>query len=343
MRAAVAAAPGRLDIRDVPIPVIDETECLVQILACGICNSTDRKLLDGHFRYKGPEAYPGILGHEAVGRVLECGAAVESFRVGDLVLRPGASYPAGQGPTSIYGGLAEYGKIKDPRHGGSPMHQIVPADMDPVDATLLVTLKETLSWLQRWLPGRAGGSPAPESVVVLGSGPVGLSFAWFARLLGCHPVIVLGRRDEPLQRALDMGLDAVINTERDDPRAIVDAWTQGRGADRVIEAVGDEAMLQLGLSLLSPTGRLGVYGIASTRTPGDMERRAVDIGLARNEWAIEFLNPQEHAPHEQMLWLVRRGIVNLKDWYTHVVPLEETQRGFDLLASGEAFKVVVRM
>jgi threonine dehydrogenase-like Zn-dependent dehydrogenase len=44
-----------------------------------------------------------------------------------------------------------------------------------------------------------------------------------------------------------------------------------------------------------------------------------------------------------MLWLVKQGIVKLSDWYTHVVPLEETQRGFDLLASKEAFKVVVSM
>ncbi|MBU0607319.1 MAG: alcohol dehydrogenase catalytic domain-containing protein, partial [Armatimonadetes bacterium] len=161
MLAAVVEQPGRLVVREVPMPTIDETECLVKILACGLCNSTDRKLLDGHFRYKGPDAYPGILGHESVGRIVECGVAVESFKEGDLVLRPGASYPPGQGPNSMYGGLAQYGKVKDPRHGGSPMHQLVPAEIDPVDATLLVTLKETLSWLQRWLPtpGRAGVSP----------------------------------------------------------------------------------------------------------------------------------------------------------------------------------------
>jgi L-iditol 2-dehydrogenase len=269
MLAAVAEEPGQLAVREVPMPTIDETECLVEILACGICNSTDHKLLHGQFRYKGPEAYPGLLGHEAVGRVIECGADVESFQVGDIVLRPGASYAPGAGPTSMYGGLAQYGKVRDPRHGGSPMHQLVPPELDPVDATMLVTLKETLSWLQRW-PVRPH-----ESVVVLGSGPVGLSFAWFARLLGCHPVLVLGQRDEPLQRALNMGLDAVINTRRDDPREVVNAWTNGQGADRVIEAIGDEAVLPLGLSLLSPHGRLGVHGIAATRAPGDMERRAM--------------------------------------------------------------------
>lgn len=343
MLAAVAEKPGVLAVREVPLPVIDETECLVEILACAICNSTDRKLLDGHFRYKGPEAYPGILGHESVGRVIECGSRVESFHVGDLVLRPSASYPnipegpSFSRPTSMYGGLAQFGKVKDPLHGGSSMQQVVPPEINPLDATVLITLKETLSWLQRW------PVQPRQSVVVLGSGPVGLSFAFFAKLLGCGPVLVLGRRAEALQRALAFGVDGIINTSSDDPAQVVREHTNGKGADRVIEAVGDEGMLQLGLSLLNAQGRLGVYGIASTREAGDMERRAVDIGLARNEWALEFLNPQEWAPHEQLLWLVNQGIVRPKDWYSHVVSLEQTQQGFDLLESKEAFKVVVKM
>ena len=337
MLAAVAEQPGVLAVREVPVPVIDETECLVEILACGLCNSTDRKLLDGHFRYRGPEVYPGILGHEAVGRVIECGSAVTSFREGDLVLRPGASYPPGQGPSTLFGGLAQFGKVKDPALGGSRMHQLVPPEIDPTNATMLVTLKETLSWLQRW------GVQPGQSVAVLGTGPVGLSFAFFAKLLGCHPVIVVGRREEPLQRALQFGVDGVVNTSTEDPAQVVRELTGGRGAERVIEAIGSDEALQLGLSLLSPQGRLGVYGIASTREPGDMERRTLDLGLARNEWAVEFFGPQEWAPHEQMLWFVKQGIVKLGDWYTHVVPLEETQRGFDLLESKATFKVVVQM
>lgn len=342
MLAAVAEKPGVLAVREVPMPIIDETECLVEILACAICNSTDRKLLDGHFRYKGPEAYPGILGHESVGRVVECGSKVSEFKVGDLVLRPMACYAPGEGPTCMYGGLAQYGKLQVLSRGGSPNQQVIPSEIDPLNATMLVTLKETLSWLQRW-------EVRPhESVVVLGSGPVGLAFAFFAKMLGCSPVLVVGRRDEPLQRALAFGVDGVINLTRDDPVELVKQRTSGDGAGRVIEAIGDEKMMGLGLSLLrrpgvGPPGRLGVYGIASTREAGDMERRMVDFALARNEWGVEFFNPREYAPHRQMLWLVQQGLVRLKDWYTHVVPLEETQRGFDLLASKEAFKVVVRM
>lgn len=338
MLAAVIEKPGELVVRDLPMPKIDDTECLVEILACSICNSTDRKILDGHFRYLGPDAYPGVVGHEGVGRVVECGSDVESFREGDIVLRPGVRYDHGEcDVNSVWGGVAQYGKIKDPVHGGSPMHQVVPPDIDPFDATMLITLKETLSWLQRW-PVERG-----QSVVVLGSGPVGVSFGFFAKLLGCNPVIVLGRRDEPLSRAMKLGVDAVINTQRDDAAEVVRHWTGGKGADRVIEAVGDDALVELGLSLLASGGRVGIYGITPTRAPGDMERRAVDIGVGRAEWRIEFFGPQEPAPHEHLLWLVQQGIVNLQDYYTHVVPIEETQRGFDLLASKEAFKVVVRM
>ena len=213
MLAAVVEQPGQLVVREVPDLTIAPTECLLQTLACAICNSTDHKILHGRFRYTGADAYPGLLGHEALGRVIECGSEVTSFQEGDLVFRPMARYAPGAGPTCMYGGLAQFGKLTDPAHGGPPYHQIVPRDLDPADATMMITLKETLSWLQRW-PVQPN-----HSLVVLGSGPVGLSFAWFARMLGCHPVLVLGRRDEPLQRALSLGIDAVINTRARRPRA----------------------------------------------------------------------------------------------------------------------------
>lgn len=338
MLAAVIEKPGQLCVREVPDLVIDETECLVEILACALCNSTDRKLVDGHFRYRGPDKYPAILGHESVGRVVQCGRQVTAFREGDLVLRAGASYAPGQGPSSLFGGLAQFGKVRDPAHGGSPLQQVLPDDLDPADATMLVTLKETLSWLQCW-PVAAG-----QSVVVLGSGPVGLGFGFFARLLGCEPVIVLGRRAEPLQRALDLGAaDVVVNTSTDDAAAVVREATGGRGAERIIDAVGDDDLVALGFTLLATGGRIGLYGITSTQMPGDMERRKFAVPMARLEWSLDCFNPQEALPHAQLLALVRQGQVVLRDWYTHVVPLEETARGLDLLERREAFKVVVRV
>jgi 2-desacetyl-2-hydroxyethyl bacteriochlorophyllide A dehydrogenase len=338
MLAAVVERPCELAVRDVPALVIDATECLVELLACAICNSTDRKLLEGHFRNRGPEVYPAILGHESVGRVVQCGSQVRGFREGDLVLRAGASYAPGEGPSSLFGGLAQFGKVKDPVRGGSPAYQVVPADLDPLDATMLVTLKEALSWLQHW-PVEAG-----QSVLVMGSGPVGLAFGFLARLLGCGPVVVLGRRDEPLRRALELGAaDAVVNTSGGDPAAQARGLLGGRGADRVIDAVGDDRLVEMAFPMLATRGRIGLYGISSTRQPGDMERRSLDIPMGRLEWSLDCFAPQEWATHEQVLELVRKRRLRLRDWYTHVVPLEKTQRGFDLLASKEAFKVVVRM
>ncbi|NPV48510.1 MAG: zinc-binding dehydrogenase [Armatimonadetes bacterium] len=336
MRAAVVEKPGALVVREVPEVAIDETECLVEILACALCNSTDLKLLEGHFRNRGPEMYPAILGHESVGRVVRCGSQVRSYREGDLVLRAGASYPSGEGPSSLFGGLAQFGKVKDPVHGGSPAHQVVPPETDPLDATMLITLKETLSWLQRW-PVAAG-----QSLVVMGSGPVGLAFGYFARLLGCAPVVVLGRREAPLAKALELGAaDAVVSTADGDTEARV-REVLGGGADRVIDAVGDDRLVELGFRLLDSGGRLGLYGISASRTPGDMERRALDIPMGRLEWSLDSFAPREAEAHEEVLQLVRKGELRLRDWYTHVVPLEETRSGFELLRRKEAFKVVVK-
>lgn len=71
MKAAVVVQPGKLEIREIPEPEINDYQVLVEQLACGVCTGTDWKLLEGHF--KGFHTYPAVLGHEAVGRVIKEG------------------------------------------------------------------------------------------------------------------------------------------------------------------------------------------------------------------------------------------------------------------------------
>ena len=91
LKAAVVEKPGTLIVKEVPEPEINDYQALVKILACATCNSTDKKLING----KLSEAFltfPGILGHESVGKVIEIGKRVRNYNVGDLVLLPVAVY-----------------------------------------------------------------------------------------------------------------------------------------------------------------------------------------------------------------------------------------------------------
>ena len=88
MKTLVVEKDGSLSVKEVSRPEYNECQALVKTLSCGICNGTDAKLIHQKFKGYGPERYPLMLGHEAVGRVVEVGEKVTSYKVGDVVLLP---------------------------------------------------------------------------------------------------------------------------------------------------------------------------------------------------------------------------------------------------------------
>jgi NADPH:quinone reductase-like Zn-dependent oxidoreductase len=116
------------EIRELPEPEIGPYEALVQVEACGICNSTDWKIIEGEFV---SGSFPILLGHESVGRVI---------RVGDRVLRSTLRdehmpFPGGR---SCWGGYVERAIVTDvwaqegQEYGGFPHpQQIVPSHIPP--------------------------------------------------------------------------------------------------------------------------------------------------------------------------------------------------------------------
>ncbi len=153
MKTLVVNADGVLEVREIPIPRYSPKQALVKTISCGICG-TDSTLIKASFKGFPREIYPVMLGHEAVGQVVELGSEVTGFKVGDIVLLPfnDANRELYGSLGSAWGGFSEYGVIHDRaayREGDIPevafAQQLVPADIDPVDAALLVTLREVLS------------------------------------------------------------------------------------------------------------------------------------------------------------------------------------------------------
>jgi threonine dehydrogenase-like Zn-dependent dehydrogenase len=344
MRAAVVPEPGRIELVSVPEPAYSEYEALVEVLTCSICSGTDTHIVYDQFPWR---AYPCILGHESIGRVVACGAAVRNFKIGDLVLRPACIRPGETlaGYNSMFGGFAEWGVVADgaaivadtPR-GQTPKlptfalaQQVAPPDFDPDLAGAFITFKETLSFLQRLgvQPGR--------SLLILGSGTVGLSFVLAAKLIGAFPVIVTGRRPEPLVAAQQFGADAVIDVSREKLTEAVRAVTQGAGADFAVEAVGDWPVLQEGMRALANDGQIGIYGVAPARTA------TMDWSQTPGNWSLRFIQPKEEQVHDQVLSQLRLGLVDLRRLVSHRVPFDQLTGGIELVRQKQATKVVVRI
>jgi threonine dehydrogenase-like Zn-dependent dehydrogenase len=344
MRAAIVPQPGSIELLDIPEPRYGEYEALVEIIACSICSGTDSHIVYDHFPMR---AYPCVLGHESIGRVLEVGSAVRNLKKGDLVLRPVAVRPGEQlgGYNSMFGGFAQLGLAADaaaiiadtPRDQAPRLpvfataQQVVPPDFDPDLAGAFITFKETLSFLYRL------GVQAGKSVLILGSGTVGLSFALGAKIIGAGPVIVTGRRPAPLQAALAWGADAAVNVAEEDLVAAVRTYTDGKGADFVVEAIGDWDVLQGGIRALADNGQIGIYGVAPGRVA------TLDWSGTPPNWALRFVQPKEEEVHQQVLDQLRLGLVDLQRFVTHRLPFDAICEGFDLVTGKQATKVSIRI
>jgi len=331
MRAAVVTVDRALEVQTVPMPAIGPYDALVKLTYGATCAGTDQRVIDhGHPR---PLQYPGILGHESVGRVLEVGEKVASFKPGDLISRVGAPETAEMG--ACWGGFAEYGIIVDQwaKDGAPYLHyaddypahaqQKVMIGVAPSLATGMITLMETLDYTTS-----AGVVPG-KSVAVVGSGPVGQAFALFAKLLGGGPVVALGRRAGPGDRFASIAHADAYLWQPDDV---------GREAERgqfdiVFEAVGSREALDTCFRLAGVRGTAWCYGVAPASDPYT-ETQTSDPRY-RNAGV------QEGRVQRRLVDYIEAGDIRLDDWVSHVMPMAEYQRAFDMTARREALKAAL--
>ena len=339
MKGLFVVERDRTEVLELPEPEIGPYEALVQVEACGICNSTDWKIIEGEFV---SGSYPILLGHESCGRVIAVGEAVRSFQIGDRVLRSRLGdarvpYPGGR---SCWGGFVERAVVTDVwaeqgvAYNAFPHdQQIVPAHWTPAEAVASITLKETLNCLSN------SDVQAGMSLAIVGTGPVAQTLAHFAVLSGIHPVVVFGRRSRWAETFARLGVDGYVADRRsadqgsDGVPPEVQAILDGGGFDRAIEAVGARSALSKCLQVVEPDGRVNLYGIAPESQPYLPEEES-DPRVFRGKVA-------EAEAHEQLIEWVAQGKVHPGDWISHQVPWTDYQRGFDMVASKEANKVVL--
>ncbi len=198
MNAALVERPGSLVVRDIPIPRVGDYDVLCQMLYGATCTGTDGHIIAGRFPY--PVQYPTVLGHESIGRVVETGAKVKYFKKGDMVTRVGVLPCPEEGFDVNWGGFAEFGVARDHwsmckdgravhEWNGFRVNQIIPEGINPDEATMIITWRETLSYIRRM------GLRAGHRLLVIGSGGNGLAFAAHGINLGAEEVVMIGNGD----------------------------------------------------------------------------------------------------------------------------------------------------
>ncbi|MCL2093779.1 MAG: zinc-binding dehydrogenase [Treponema sp.] len=335
MKTLVVDAGHALHIKEVPLPKYNRCQALVKMESCGICNGTDLKIIHGTF--KNFHNYPAILGHEGVGRVVEVGDQVRSFKPGDLVLLPFIDEPL-DGNYSGFGSFSEYAIIGDlqaylAEGWGPPSPEfreayyaqtlIKPSDkVNPVEASMIVTFREVLSAMRRFQFN------PNESLLVMGAGPVGLCFTKFAKLLGLGTVICTDIDDEKTALASSMGADYAFNPLKTNLGGELKKLFP-QGIDKVVDAVGINDLINQAMELINYNGKICCYGISPELGMN------LDWSRAPYNWTIQFvqwpLKIEEYEAHAQVMAWINQGVLEPAQFISHVFDFKDIIQAFALV------------
>ncbi|MDX3458899.1 zinc-dependent alcohol dehydrogenase family protein [Streptomyces sp. ME02-8801-2C] len=343
MKGFVFHGPGQSAWEDVPDPGIkDPTDAIVRVDTVTVCG-TDLHILKGDV----PEVRPGtVLGHEAVGEIVEAGSDVRTVRPGDRVLvscitacgrcrfcREGAYGQCLGGGGWILGHRidgtqAEYVRVP---HADLSVHPL-PGAVDSEDAVLLADIFPTA-----YEVGVVNGQVRPgDTVAVVGAGPIGLAAIVTARLYAPERVIAVDVAGSRLDAARRLGADAVAAV-RDDPVQLVADLTDGLGADVIIEAVGVPESFEMCTRMVRPGGHVanvGVHGRPATLHLEDLWSKNVTIttGLV------------DTSSTPTLLRMAAAGRLPTSSLVTHTFPLGRMEEAYDVFARAAdtgALKVVL--
>jgi alcohol dehydrogenase len=330
MKALVYHGPGSKAWEEVAdAEICHEADAIVRVDATTICG-TDLHILAGDV----PEVHPGrILGHEAVGTIVELGDGVRRHSLGDRVLVPcispcgtcrfcrearygqceeGGGWALGH---TINGTQAEYVRVPD---ADTSLYQL-PDDVSDEEAIMLADVLPT----GYEVGVLAGGVRPGDAVAVVGAGPVGLSAIACARLFSPGHIIAIDLSDARLDEAKAFGADVIVNDSREDPVKIIKDLTGRLGADVAIEAVGTPATFELAVKLARPGGRIaniGVHGQAATLHLEQQWSRDITITTG--------LVDTSSVP--TLLRLVSTGQLPAERFITHRFGLGDIMRAYDV-------------
>jgi alcohol dehydrogenase len=344
MKALVYHGPGQRSWDDVPDPVlIDPTDAIIRVDSSTICG-TDLHILKGDV----PTVKPGtILGHEAVGTVVEVGAAVTTLADGDRVLVScitscgrcrfckEARYGLCTGGGGwIFGHLidglqAEYARVP---FADTSVYK-VPDELTDEQVLFLADILPTAFEV-----GVLNGRVEPgDTVAVVGAGPIGLATIMTAKLFTPGKIVAIDLADSRLEKALEFGADIVINNGREDALARVQGLTDGLGADVAIEAVGVPETFELCTELVRPGGRVANVGVHGCAVTLHLERLWIRGVLITTGLVDTFTTPK-------LLKLIAEGRLDPTPFATHRFTLADAEEAYDVFADAahtNALKVVL--
>lgn len=346
MKASIYKGNGIFEVEEREIPTPGPDEVLVRVKSVGICGS-DMLGYMGKTQNRGPGL---IFGHEAAGIVAGFGENVKNWSIGDRVaIYPGITCGKCEFCRRGIRVMCENGKTlgssrQGLRHGAMCEYMLMPAENH------LFKLADNVSFEEGALADPMGncfhvmstaGVKPGDTVAIIGAGSIGLVAIQAAKLKGPKRIIAVDTIAERLALAKEMGADEVINALEEDTVNAIKKLTDGKGADVVMNAAGNDISYKNAVYSARKRGTIAAFGYSNPDgflpIPSEAflfkELRMFGTG-GMNEFEIE-----------TMLDCLAEGKIKVAPIITHRFGLNEVTEAFKLLAEHpmEAVKVIINI
>ena len=319
----------KMVIKEIPVPEIGKKEVLVSLEYVGICGSDVHYFHNGCCgSYKVDLSEDYMLGHECAGTIVKVGEEVERLKVGDRVaLEPGITCgECEQCKSGHYNLCPDVVFLATPPVQGCNEEYIAfPENMcfklpDNV-STKEGALIEPLS--VGFYASEQGGVKTGDTVVILGSGCIGLVTLLACKAHGAGKIIVADLVEARLQKAIELGATEVINSGKEDALKKIEELTNGRGADVVFETAGSPVTIAQTQFIVRRGGTITLVGISA--------KEEITYNFAQimdKEATIKSVFRYRNI-YPKAIAAVSSGAINVKGIVTHEFDLEHIQDAYD--------------
>jgi len=339
MRAAVFLEPGKLVLRDVPVPQPAAGELLVRVRAATTCGTDVKTYRRGHPKFPPPF----VFGHEFGGDVVETGAGVRGFTPGmrvtaNVFAECGTCFYCKHNQGNLcenleynFGAFAEYMTIPASIVRLNTFQ--IPAHISYAQAAIVEPLVCVVHG-QRLIQIEPG-----ERVALIGAGgPISLLQLQMVLRSGASQAIAVGHSDARLEVARQLGATTAINAKREDALGTIRDLTEGRGADVVIEAAGTPQAWQMAVEAVRKGGRVLWFG----GLPGGTQVTLDATRLHYGEITLYNVHGGSALDAHRAFELICAGVVQTQPLISDEMPLERVEEALQRMIAGEVVKVAIR-
>lgn len=321
-KAIVFSQPEKVEIRSVEVPEMTDWDILLELEASAVSLGTERWALAG-LRPEGDVTFPCIPGYLSIGRVVEAGASARGrFSSGDRVNFLAAEIPSGYGGNWMCGHLSPAVVNGDPAKlgafAGMPYVESVPQGLPSEEAALAGLAAVACRGIDM-----AGIQP-DDRVVVVGQGMIGHAAAQICRLQGAK-VLTADTIPDRVELSRRYAADCAVNSLEENLAKRTEEFTEGRGADVVIDTTGSVRMVQEEVEFLKRFGKLVFQGWYPPPSALDLHRMQLKF--------ISALFPCGHsgeAVARCMRWM-EEGKLCLQALITHRFRPEQAPEAYELI------------